>query len=109
MASQFFPYEFGHPDGTLLSEEAFFAEHSNIRITPAQKSRLLQNLENQCFLVLKRFQNTNRIILYGFYQSIIFKDAVTNEYYLRPLNNNLHVFFRIEHPVLLIYDMKLGT
>ena len=51
------PFEYGRIDGTIVSEEEFYSEHSDVVLTPAQKERLKQNLEVQCILALKEFGN----------------------------------------------------
>lgn len=103
------PFEFGRKDGTILSEEEFFSEHQDITITPAQKERLLQNLERQCVLALKEFGTREFIILQGFCQTFIFKEEKTQELYLRPLEIDIRVFFRKVTPILLIYDLRMAA
>lgn len=106
MSNGYMPFEYVGNDGMQVSEEAFFAEHKDIVITPTQKDRLKQNLEVQCVLVLKEFANKGCIVLRGFCKTFIFRDAKTKELYLKPLEADIGVFFRLEKPVLLIYDMR---
>lgn len=99
-------FEYGRRDGTILSEEEFYSEHQDVTLTPTQKERLKQNLEVQCILALKEFGNKEYIILQGFCQTFIFKDAETQELYFKPLEIEVGVFFRKMTPILLIYDLK---
>ena len=103
------PFEYGRKDGTILNEEDFFSEHQDVKITPAQKERLKQNLEAQCILVLKEFANKEYIVLRGFYRTFIFRDVATQELYLKPLEVDIRVFFKLANPILLIYDMRMAS
>ena len=109
MLNDCMPFEYGRKDGTILNEEDFFSEHQDVKITPTQKERLKQNLEVQCILVLKEFANKKQIVLRGFYKTFIFKDNTTREYYLKPLEVDIRVFFRMENPILLIYDIRMAS
>lgn len=108
MSNDCMPFEYGRKDGTILSEEEFYSEHQDVDLTPAQKERMKQNLENQCILALKEFGNKEYIILQGFCKTFIFKDSETNELYFRPLEIDVRVFFRkiTPTPILLIYDLR---
>lgn len=109
MSEYYMSFEFGRRDGTILTEDEFFTEHEDVVITPAQKERLKQNLEVQCILILKRFANSERILLKGFYKTFIYKDNVTDEFYLKPLYEiDIKVFFKKLTPILLIYDMRVA-
>lgn len=105
MPSDYMSFEFGREDGTFLSENDFFAEHTNIRLTPFDREHLKQNLEKQCSLIAREFHN-KEIEPYGFYETFIFKDIHTNELYLTPLEINIGVFIKKAITIILIYDIR---
>lgn len=105
MPSDYMSYEFGRKDETLQSENDFFAEHKNIRLTPIEREHLKRNLEKQCYLIAREFYN-KEIEPYGFYETFIFKDIHTNELYLMPLEINIGVFIKKAKPIILIYDIR---
>lgn len=109
MLNDCMPFEYGRKDGTILREEEFYSEHQDIEITPAQKERLKQNLERQCILAFKEFGNREYIVLEGFCATFIYKDSETQEFYLKPLEVDIRVFFRKITPVLLIYDLRQAS
>ncbi len=105
MSSDYMSFEFGREDGTLQSENDFFAEHKNIRLTSVEREHLKRNLEKQCSLIAREFYN-KEIEPYGFYESFIFKDINTNELYLMPLEINIGVFIKKAITIILIYDIR---
>lgn len=109
MLNDCMPFEYGRRDGTILSEEEFYSEHQDIVFTPAQKERFKQNLERQCILVLKEYGNKDYIVWEGFCRTFIYKDDVTQELYLKPLEIDIRVFFQKITPILLIYDLRIAA
>lgn len=101
------PFEYGRIDGTIVSEEEFYSEHSDVVLTPAQKERLKQNLEVQCILALKEFGNKEYIVHKRFCKTFIYEDEETKELYLKPLEIEVGVFFRKIAPILFIYDLRM--
>lgn len=106
MQVDYMSFEYGRKDGTIQSRDEFYAEHSDIAITPVQKARLEQNVERQSLLILKEYANRD-IILEGYYETFIYKDNQTDELYLKPLYEiEIKVFFKKMMPILLIYDIR---
>lgn len=109
MVDQCFPFEYGTRDGTIISEEEFFATHPEPRLTPERRERLIQNLECQGLLALKEFGSRNDIELEGFCATFIYKDPITQELYFKPIEIDIRIFFRKVTPILLLYDMRYGV
>lgn len=107
MDGEYIAFNFGKKDGSLLTQEEFFRQHRNIKISSLQKKQLLQNLERQCVLVLKEFSSREVIVLQDFTAKFIYQDDETQEWYLKPLEVELRVYFMKTNPVILIYDMKM--
>ncbi len=100
-------FRYGRKDGTVLSPEEFFNEHSDVKLTSEQKKRMEQNLEVQSIQILKKYPYSKDIVLKGYYSTFIFFDERTKEYYLEPLFEiKVRVYFQKIHPIILLYDLK---
>lgn len=86
MSLDYISFDFGQKDGTVLSADAFFKRHSNFKFTYNQKKRMLENIETQGILIVKKFPYESEIKITEFYQNFVFRDLHTGELYLRPLH-----------------------
>ncbi|WP_455437016.1 hypothetical protein [Hungatella hathewayi] len=99
--SEYMAFSFGRKDGTQISEEEFFLEHSDVVITENEKERLLQNLEVQSILILKygRERGLNHFVF----------SEDNEDFFIKPLGEHGACLFFIElqRTMLLVYDMRV--
>lgn len=101
-------YEYGREDGTIQTEEEFYAEHHDINMSPNLRRRMNQNLENQVCQIVKEFRDKD-IKIEGYCATFVYKDEETAEFYLKPLYElDVKVYIKKQNLLIIIYDIRMS-